>query len=254
MSTPTTGTPVSTVRPAVAPNWVDLVFPEARTQQLLTQANTLLAQLVESQGQAPRTAGLALPPTGARSTSAAVAGKTGTGSGAATSASLPPILVQTATPAALVAALLATNASAYVQFLLQAVPQRVPARQAAIFRYIVPDQRILVLLSPLTASADLHAPAVTATVTVDGIEIVTGWALTQDAGVLLGAEATIRRSAVVTYTNDEWDDVDVTTLLVGVLVDLTQYTSQFAPLVQAVYQGLLQEAAAVGPLLPPGEG
>jgi hypothetical protein len=249
MSTPTTGTPISTVQRAVYPSWVDLLFPEARTQQLLVQQNTLLAQLVESQGRVPRTGGLALPPI----REAAPKTATGPTSSAATTP-LPPMLVQTATPAALVTALLAANASAYVQFVLQASPQRVPPRQTAVFQYKVPDQQILVLLSPLTASTDLHAPAVTASVTIDDVPIVTAWALTQDAGVLLGAEATVRRTVEVTYNNGEWDDVTVTTLLVGVLVDLAQYTAQFLPLVQAVYQGLLNEATTVAGTLPPTGG
>lgn len=248
-SRPTTGTVIQSAPTPVYPDWVDLIFPERKTQQYLQQTNTLLAQMLAAQGVRPQTRGLASPVViGTGST--VLAGTTA--AGATESTALPPLLTQRVTPAALVATLLAAEASGFATFEIQSAASRIAPRGQGQFLYRVPTGQILVLLNPLTASADLHAATVTVSVAIDTVAILKDWALTTDAGVLLAAESTIRQQVLVTYSNGEWDDVDVTTVLTGVLVNLDQYTTEFAPLIRAIYQGLAAQAASVASHVPVG--
>ena len=236
MSTPTTGTPISTVQRAVYPSWVDLLFPEARTQQLLVQQNTLLAQLVESQGRVPRTGGLALPRGIPGGPARPAAGGPPRAVGPA------PLLTQSTSPASLVGAYLSSGAAAYAQYVFQAVPRLLAPMAQTTFTYTVPTGQVLVLLAPLTANADLHSPTLTVSVTVDDVPLLVNRALTQNAGVLLAADAVVHRAVAVTYASTDADAAEVTTDLTGVLLDAQQFSTVIEPLLLGLYGGLVTQA------------
>lgn len=227
------GTPTRSAPPAVAPSWRDLVFPEERTQRLLETTNTLLAQLVAAQGLSPRTAGLALPPVRQRGVTATP--------GAPPAASAP-VLTQSVSAGGLAAAVLGAGAQAYVQYLFISAPLLVPPATTQTYRYSVPADQVLILLDPLTASTDLHSPTVEVTLTVDNTPVLVNRRMTQNVVVLLAADAVVRQSVAVAYTNNDTDALEATTDITGVLVDLATFVDVVSPLLNQVY-GRLQTPA-----------
>jgi len=207
-----------------------MVFPEQRTQRLLEQTNTLLAQLVAAQGVAPRTSGLALPPLPATGGQSARASGPG---------SLPvPVLTEAGVLGQLVQLYLTTGATGYATYVAAAAPTRVPARQTADWSYAVPPETVLIVTEPVTLSMDRHDPASTVTVLVDGTEVLSDWALTEDGTILIPAAAVMAQKLVVIWTNAGWRDVTATVHLTGVALTTLEYEETLRPLARALLAGV----------------
>ena len=154
-------------------------------------------------------------------------------------------LVQGSTPAALAATYVAADAAALVQYVFVNAPVLVPPSGSAQFTYSVPAGQVLVLFAPITATSDLESADVLATVTVDRQTVLTAWALTRSAGVLLAAEAVVRTAVEITYTNQDFDAESVTTNITGVLLDSTRYAHEVAAITAGAYTDLRRRAAAI---------
>jgi hypothetical protein len=153
-----------------------------------------------------------------------------------------PTLTQGTTPAALAAAYLAAQTPGYVQYVFINLPHVVVPGGTETFSYPVPTGQVLVLLQPLTATTNTHKETVSVTLTDDGTTLLTDWALTLDAGVLLAAEAVVRDLVTVAYTNGSARNVTVTTNVVGVLLDATRYATEVQALAAGAYASLQQQA------------
>lgn len=214
----------------------DLVFGNRAGQAAAAQREALLqAQAAEAQALTPPAG--ATGATGARGPTGAT-GATGVVQSTVAVGGARPVLTQAPTPAALTAIYQGVRAGALVQRLFVNAPTLVPPAGTATYTYRVPTGQVLVLLQPLTASSDLESPQVSATMTVDNVVLFSDLPLTRSAGVLLAAEAVVEATVQVTYTNADWDAEEVTTNIVGWLLDAARYASEVTPILERVYQSV----------------
>jgi len=149
------------------------------------------------------------------------------------------------TPAALATLYLAAQQPGTVTWENIADPVTVPAQQTVTRRYpatpLGASAEVWVPLEPITVQARTHTPTLqVATLTIDGLVLLTDYPLVHDAEVLSQAHAVVQNQITVTLTNAGWQDVQVAIIVTAASLRRSVYQTEVAPALRAAAAALRQ--------------
>jgi|SRR5579875_418721 len=152
-----------------------------------------------------------------------------------------PVQIQTSlplpvAPATLVQAVVASQQYGVAQFLFLRYATAVPALGTAEVLYQVPPGYVLLIVGPFRLASDLHDPSLTATLTVDGIDVLYDtYPITADDSQELPQYGVIRRSLLAVYANGTTSPAVVTSTAGAVLLQASIYDGVILPLLKLGY-------------------